>query len=133
MSGNRVRDVFLYPVIALAIGLGIVWFAYSGPPRESDVIARWGGLGVNTAILFGYMIKDSKGFWRAGLFWTLTVSMLVAHLLVFSYVLLRATEWRVIWFLIMYPVEVPLFLFLRERISPLRQGSPTKLKPARPH
>jgi len=122
MNANRIRDLFFYVVIALAVGLGIAWFAYSGPPRESDAIARWGGLAVNTAILFGYMIKDSRNFWRATPFWTLMVSTLVAHLLVFSYVLLRVTEWRVSWFLVMYPIEVPLFLFLRERILARKQS-----------
>lgn len=116
MTGKRVRDLLIYIAIALAIGLGIAWYAYSGRPRESDVIARWGGLAVNTVVLFEYLIRESKGAWRAPAFWVAILAMLAAHLVVFAEILLRAREWKVLWFLVMYPIEIPIFYFLRDRI-----------------
>ncbi len=123
MSASRLRDLLVYLVIALVIGLGIVWYAYSGPPRDSNVIARWGGLIVNTAILFGYMINDSRRSWHAPTFWVLAVSMLIVHLAAFSFILVRAEEWKVIWFLVMYPIEIPVFLLLRDRIVNVHRAS----------
>jgi hypothetical protein len=116
VTARRLRDFLIYIAIALAIGLGIAWYAYAGPPTQSDAIARWGGLALNTIVLFEYMIRDSKPVWRVPAFWVLMLAMLSAHIVVFAAILLHARAWKVLWFLVMYPIEVPIFYFARDRI-----------------
>ena len=120
MSMSRVKqralDFAIYIAIALAVSAGLIWYSAVSPPNGADLFGRWGGLAINTAILYGYMVQDSRALWHRPLFWTIIVSMLCVHLFVFIVVLLRAEEWRVLWFLAMYPTEVPIIIFLRDRI-----------------
>ena len=115
-STRRAADFVVYVAIALAVGGGVVWYANASGPNGADLFGRWAGLAVNTAILFGYLLKDSRRFWHSRRLWVLLVLMLSAHLVIFSLILLRSTEWKIAWFLVMYPVEVPIFFLLRGRI-----------------
>jgi hypothetical protein len=113
---QRAVDFGLYIAVALALAAGLVWYASASGPNGADQFGRWGGLAINTAILFGYMIKDSRENWNVPTFWVLTLAMLFAHLVVFTLILLHAQEWKVLWLLVMYPIEIPIFLFFRERV-----------------
>lgn len=118
MRGNSQRavDLAIYIAVALALAAGLVWYASASGPNGADLFGRWGGLAINTAILFGYIIKDSRENWNVPMLWVLTLAILCAHLLVFTLILLRAQEWKVLWFLLMYPIEIPVFLFFRDRL-----------------
>ncbi len=118
MNGWRERagDIAVYIAAAVAFAAGLVWYASASGPNGADLFVRWGGLALNTAILFGYLVKDSRRNWNALAFWALTVAMLSAHLVLFTLVLLHTQEWKVLWFLAMYPIEIPLFLFFRDRV-----------------
>jgi len=107
VTGSRLRDFSLYTLIGLCLSLGLVWFFEHGYRLDSQPFLRWGGLGLNTAILYGYVVKDSRVFWHAWGFWLATVSFLAIHLLVFIVVLQHVEHWSMLWFLIMYPVEMP--------------------------
>jgi len=50
-SPGRIRDLTLYLLIAVAVALGTVWFAYRSNGTGEGSLSRWGGLIVNTAIL----------------------------------------------------------------------------------
>lgn len=118
MRGGRQRaaDFAIYIAVAVAFAAGLVWYASASGPNGADLFGRWGGLAINTGILFGYMLKDSRRNWSVPAFWVLTLAMLSAHLVVFTLILLHAQEWKVLWFLVMYPIEIPLFLFFRDRV-----------------
>jgi cell division protein FtsW (lipid II flippase) len=105
-TARRVRDFAAYLVIALAIGFGLIWFADHSHGLRDDFIVKWGGLSVNTAILYGYFVSWSKQFWRIWGFWLATVSVLIVHLLVFVVILQSVDRWGTLWFLPMYPVEL---------------------------
>lgn len=70
------------------------------------IIVEWGGLSLNTAILYGYAVKNGRRFWRNWGFWFATVSVLILHLLVFIVILRRVDHWGALWFLPMYPIEL---------------------------
>jgi hypothetical protein len=114
---RRVRDLVIYILIAIALAAGLVWYATVSGPNGADLFGRWGGLAINTAILFGYLVKDSRRSWHAPNFWRFTITMLFIHLLVFTWILLQIHEWKVLWFFLMYPIEVPLFFFCRNRLN----------------
>ena len=106
-SSGRIRDLALYLLIAVAVALGIIWFAYRSTGTGDESISRWGGLIVNTAILYGYVLKEGRPFWHAWAFWLAFVAVLGLHLAVFIVILQRVEHWSVLWFLFMYPIEIP--------------------------
>lgn len=104
------RDVLvLVPVIvgffALQVGLAIAF---------GEQVLRWGGLLVNTAVIFGYFIHGSREQYRDRAFWILFLSLLIIHLTAFGIVITNAHEWKPVWFMVMIP-ELALFLALRDR------------------
>jgi hypothetical protein len=105
-EARRVRDFATYLVIALALGFGVLWFADHSHGMGNDFIIKWGGLALNTAILYGYFIRWSKRYWHVLGFWLATVSVLIIHLLVFIVILQRVQHWGALWFLPMYPIEL---------------------------
>ncbi len=104
---RRIRNLGLYLLIALALAVGIIWFAYKSDGTHNQSISKWGGLFVNSAILYGYVVKEGKPFWHAWGFWLAFTSVLCLHLLVFIVIFNRVDHWSVSWFLLMYPVEGP--------------------------
>lgn len=104
---RRIRDLTLYLLIAIAVAVAIVWYAYTSDGTGSESISRWGGLIVNTAILYGYVLKESRSFWHAWGFWLALISVLSLHTLVFILILQHVVHWSVLWFLFMYPIEIP--------------------------
>jgi hypothetical protein len=104
---RRIRDLVVYLLIAIAVAVGIVWYAYASDGSGNASISRWGGLLLNTAILYGYVLKESRPFWHAWGFWMALVLGLSLHTLVFVVVLQHVEHWSVLWFLFMYPVEIP--------------------------
>lgn len=73
---------------------------------SEDDFGKWGGLAAFSALLFGSFIADNRKHFRAWRFWTLAILLLSAHLAVFAAVLIRVTNWKIIWFLVMM-FEVP--------------------------
>ncbi len=132
-TGRRVLDFAMYLVIAATIGFGVVWFAYNSEGKRNDVIARWGGLIVNTAIVYGYVVKESRPFWRAWGFWLAIISVLSLHLLLFVVVLQRVQHWSVLWFLLMYPVEIPALGIACDWALQVTRGQPRYRSGARHH
>ena len=121
---SRIRDLALYLLIAIAVAVGIIWFAYKSDGMENEFISRWGGLLVNSAILYGYVVKESKPFWHAWGFWLALISALSFHSLVFIVILQRVEHWSVLWFLFMYPIELPALAIVCDWAVHLTGGKP---------
>jgi len=73
---------------------------------------RWGGLLVNTAMVFGYFIHDSREQRRDRAFWILCLTLLMIHFTACEIVITNAHEWKPVWFMVMVP-ELAIFLALR--------------------
>lgn len=113
-SSSRVLDFAIYVAIACAIGGGIIWFANRSDGTKNDNIARWGGLIVNSLILYGYFVKQSRPYWRAWGLWLAISSVLTIHILVFAAIFERVEHWKVGWFLLMYPIELPVLAIVSD-------------------
>jgi hypothetical protein len=99
-------DFSLYTIIGLAVSFGAYMYAINdGSTAE---LRRWGGLTLNTFLLFGYAIKRGRPFWNGWVFWIGIASVLIVHLLAWAFLLRWLEEWRLMWFLVMYPIEIPL-------------------------
>jgi hypothetical protein len=105
------RDVLiLVPVI-----LGLFFLQVSLAVLFGDRTLRWGGLLINSAILFGYFIHDSVEQRRLRTFWLLTSALCVVHFALFGLTLSRADEWKPVWFMVTVP-ELALFIAVRNRM-----------------
>ena len=105
MTARHVRDFTIYVSIAIAVVLLILWGSIHNVEPGVGVIAKWGGLAVNTLIVFGYTIRNTRPSDRSGSFWVLMLLLLVLHLGVFTGVLLRLPEWRTTWWAVVISVE----------------------------
>lgn len=109
---NRMRDFAFYVAIAVAVGITAIVVAQTSLGHETFI--KWGGLIINTLVLFGYFIADSRSLWRCLSFWLLVCALLSIHLAVFSALLVHIVQWKLIWFMVMY-LEIPVFVLCRKR------------------
>lgn len=105
MTAKRVRDFALYILIGLAIAVGGVWYGYATVGSDRGWVSKWLGLTIITLILFGYTIKEHKRFISRLSFWLVFLALLVVHLSIFTTILLNVGEWKVVWFVLAYPLE----------------------------
>ena len=110
---SRVRDYVLYIAIAVAVGALAILIARTSITQ--DALTRWGGLAINTAVLYGYFISDSRRFFRKWQFWGLTALLLAVHLTAFAIVLTHVEEWKLMWFMVMI-LEYPLLVYARSHL-----------------
>jgi hypothetical protein len=110
---SRIRDFVLYIAISFAFVAMLIVVARTGVSH--DVYIRWGGLALNTSILFGYFIADSRQFFLRWQYWILTAVLLSVHLAGFIVVLTHVQEWKLIWFMVMF-LEYPMLVFFRSRL-----------------
>lgn len=106
------RDVLvIVPVVIGFVALSI-FFAFS---VSHEVYIKWGGLVLDTAVLFGIFINSSRQFFRTWQFWMLNAALLAAHLTAFAIVLTHVEEWKLMWFLVM-ALEYPVLIYARSRL-----------------
>jgi len=104
VTARRVRDFAVYFSIAIAVVLLIVWGSMHSIKPGAEVIGKWGGLAVNTLIVFGYTIRHNRPSLRRA-FWALILLLFVVHAGVFMAVLGRLAEWKVAWWAVVTPAE----------------------------
>jgi cytochrome bd-type quinol oxidase subunit 2 len=101
---------FVLAAIVLLMGAILVALAHEGVIHHvsDQFVVKWGGLVLNTLALFGWIVKQCRAFWHSKVFWYTIVGLLIVHSVCFWVILRNVQEWRIVWFLAMYPVEVPL-------------------------
>jgi len=106
----KARDVLIIVPAVLFVSALFVAFAFL---VSHDTYIRWGGLGLDTAVLFTFFLYHSRQFLRKQRFWLLTASLLIVHLAAWAALLSQVDEWKLAWFTIMV-LEVPVFFYLRD-------------------
>jgi hypothetical protein len=107
------RDVVM--IVPLALGFLILSIVFAFLVSD-DAYIRWGGLAVDTGVLFSFFINESRQFLRSRRFWILTACLMILHLAGWIVFLMHVGEWRLTWFTAMI-LEFPAFLYLRNRPS----------------
>jgi hypothetical protein len=105
------RDVLIIVPLVLVT---LVLFAAFAFQVNHDTYIRWGGLVLNTAIIFGFFISYSSQYLRKMKFWTLTICFLTVHAIAWIIFLEHVGEWKLSWFSVMV-FELPVFWYLRDR------------------
>ena len=106
------RDVLI--IVPVVIGL-LLLCAFFASSVSHEIYIRWGGLVLDTAVLFGLFINYSRQFFRQLQFWVLTAVLLAVHLTAFAIVLTHVEEWQLMWFGVMV-FEYPVLLYARNRL-----------------
>ena len=91
-------------VIAAGIAAGGLWAV--NHRVSDDSLIKWGGLTMNTLALFGWVIRQSRRFWRKKVFWWTMAALLVVHVAGFWVILINVERWRMFWFLVICTLEV---------------------------
>ena len=55
---RRVRDLLIYILIGVVVATGAYWLALQKVSEDS--LVKWGGLGMNTLALFGWVIRGDS-------------------------------------------------------------------------
>jgi len=105
------RDVLIIVPLVLGLFVSVIVFAFL---VGDDTYIRWGGLAVDTAILFAYFIYVSRQHLRTRRFWILTACLMFFHVAGWIVFLMHVGEWRLTWFTAMI-LELPAFIHLRNR------------------
>jgi hypothetical protein len=103
---QRLKDLALYVAICtVIIGIVIAMFANG---MSWDFFVRRVGLGIFTAILFGYFIQGSRTLLKQKTFWLLFAFLFTAHCAIWVAVIAHAERWKITWF---YPVLIEFAVF----------------------
>jgi hypothetical protein len=109
----KARDVLVLVPLIVGILICFVIFAF----QVGDVVyIKWGGLGINTATLFGFLLYHSREQFKSKSFWIVGGCFLALHLTTWIALLTFVDEWRLAWFGVM-ALEAPTFLYLSKRPS----------------
>jgi hypothetical protein len=107
----RTRDILvLVPLIILGMGLFIALGARFG----HDAAIKWGGLVIDSSVLFAFLLYDSREHFRRHYFWALTGIFAVFHFLGWVALLAHVEKWGLLSFGLM-AFEAPVFIYLRNR------------------
>ena len=105
MTANRIWDFVLYIAIGLLVGLSIMWLASHTDRSGAAKIFKWLGLAVNTLIVFAYTIKFNRVLWKRRSFWMTLFLLLFVHLFAFVIVLRVVDDFRLVWWIVIVPIE----------------------------
>jgi hypothetical protein len=108
LNNLSIRDVFvLLPFIIGFLALPMVLEAHFG--HENSI--KWGGLAVDSSVLFAFLIYRSTEFLKQRFFWLLTASFLVVHLVIWVTLLTHVEHWGLLGFNLMAFEVLPFFYF----------------------
>lgn len=130
----KLHDLSLYIIISIVfvivISVYAVHTANTGSNEEPPT--RWMGLGVETAILFGYFLRGSRHYWKRSVYWIGLACFFLVHLVGFIITLRYVEEWPLVYFVAAGTAEwVALVYFMDLLLSrqhrPMTRESPTSL------
>jgi len=110
---SRARDLLLYVAISMAVVVLIMVCAHIG--INGDILFRWIGFAAFSLLVFGYFVSGSRPQHEMWTFWALTAAALCIHLVIFVVLILRVSEWKLLWNSVML-LEIPVLEFFRDRI-----------------
>lgn len=100
----RWRDLLIYIIIALAVAAALYLYAVDAP-LSWFIESVWVGFLLNTAVVFGFVIKRCRRYLRIQRFWWATLGLLAIHLVVYVSCLRQTDRFPLLWYVILNPVE----------------------------
>lgn len=124
---QRLLEITVEVVIAVALVVGIALYALHGPTRPV-IEAKWVGFAGMTAIVFGNVVKVARPLWGKTKLWIALAALLLLHLILGWSVIRQFERVPLVWFVPATVVEVFVLLKLTERIfsdDELAQSAPS--------
>jgi hypothetical protein len=123
-ANRRLIDFVLYITIGLALVAFAAIYAIHAVRTggKGELPLKWIGLVGETAVLFGYVGRAMRPYWRNGRFWAGFLGFFAAHSVVYIIVLLRTEQFPLLWFVFIGYLEWAalaylLHLLLREHVE----------------
>lgn len=107
---------------SLVFHIGVVLVCFIFYDAEHSLINhrsyfRWIGLAASSAVTFGFPVKWYRRYGRKKLFWLALLTLLSAHLLIFTVVLLNVDHFGLLWYCIITPFEWALIMPILEDVG----------------
>ena len=124
---KRLTEVSIEVAIGLTL-VGLVLCISLYVPKEKQVDAKWVGLLLHTVTVFGFLIYWSKRSLRAWRFWATFLGLLVAHAIVFIFLLRMVDHWPLLLFVVAAGLEWLLMMpLLESTIKSCERNQSTKI------
>jgi hypothetical protein len=107
----RIRDYFLYVVIASTVFLGLAWLAFYKPSAADGLVAKWIGLAFETAIVAELLFAGERRSPLTILLW------LMLHCILWVPLLIALEVFRPFWWGVACPAEYVASSWLLERMT----------------
>lgn len=119
-GSHRLRDVLLYVIIGLSIGvmaftLGVYQAETS---RRPENLLKWAGFSIMTLLVFSWAVREHRPRSVNSQFYKLLGLFAVIHVVLWVSLLLRTTITSLFPFIIATPLEYFLLSFILTRIRP---------------
>jgi hypothetical protein len=115
MTRKRILTFLLEILFGLVLAGAIILYAAVGPFRWMPSL-RWWSLAGTTALIFWAVVKQFKRYWHVLSFWYKVGGLLIIHCLAYTAVLLRVSEWRLLWFVPLSVVEGGLLVLALDKL-----------------
>jgi hypothetical protein len=116
VNAKRVGDFVLYIAIGLAFVAAAVWVA-SHTQWLADTISKWVGFGVNTLLIFTFVLKYRRSSFKRPWFWATISAFLSIHLLLFIRILQIVERWPLMWWVPIGTLEIVLITTVLMRLG----------------
>ena len=100
---GRLIDLAIYLAIAFGVvGLAAFFAVRAARTGGSGTLPiKWIGFAGETAMVFGYVLRGARRYWRKSRFWAGYLVFLTAHSVGFTIVLLRVDPFPLVWFILL--------------------------------
>jgi len=103
-------------LVAVGIFAGVILTANSRLPWWIPPV-RWWAFAFMTGVAFWYPVRPLKSNWPRRSFWVTVGCLLLVHVVAWSAILASSAEWRMIWFVPPMVIEVPLLVWVLDRLG----------------
>lgn len=112
---KRIVELSLEVAAAVALVLGILAYALYGP-KKSLIDGKWVAFGLNTAFVFGTVLKLARPLWNKAKVWLTLGFLLLVHIAVGWMVLRDVEKVGLVWYVPIVLAEINVIVQLIERV-----------------
>jgi hypothetical protein len=115
LTQGRIVTLLLEALVGFALAAAILLYAAVGPFAWMPSV-RWSSLAGTTIIIFWVAVRQYRKYWRRFSFWLNVTGLLIIHLFVYTLVMLKVPEWRLLWFVPPSVVETGVLVLVLHKL-----------------
>src|SRR5207302_11476344 len=98
LTRKRIIELAIEVLIGLGLVAGVILYAEFGPVTWMPSVRWWGLAGMTSLLLWG-VLGRYRQHWRRSSFWLHIAWLTAIHLAAWSILLVRVSEWGLLWFI----------------------------------